>query len=151
MDKMLLRLQQTNGQTIGTEELRQIWFLLNSLEGIQKTLMVNDEKSPLQATDQRARSKEFQTTYRFEVVKIEKNSPLLLSVAIGLPYLTDKLLNHYFSEEQQEQGLKELISEMGNIDFDQKENQARWKSIWGGVKDGRKAIAALGLVYEFFN
>lgn len=150
MDKMLLRLEQTNERTIGTEELRQVWLLLNSLEGIQKTLMVNDEKSPLQSTSQRARSKEFKTTYRFEVVKIEKNSPVLLLVAVGLPYLTSELLDIYFSEEQQEQGLKKLISEMGNIDFDQKENQSRWKSIWTGVNHGRKAIRTLGLIYGFY-
>lgn len=150
MDKMLLRLEQTNGQPIGTPELKQLWLLLNSLEGIQKTLMVNDKKSPLQSNGQTARLKEFQTTYRFEVVKIEKNSPLLLLVAVGLPYLTSELLDHYFSQEQQEQGLKKLISEMGNIDFDQKENQARWKSIWTGVNHGRKAIRTLGLIYGFF-
>ena len=151
MDKTILRLEQTNEQPIGTPEVRQLWLLLNSLEGIQKALMVYGTHSPLQSPNVKERVKEFNAEYRLEVVKIEKNSPLLLSVAIGLPYLTDKLLNHYFSEEQQEQGLKNLISEMGSIDFDNAENQLLWERIWKGVKDGRKAIAALGLVYEFFN
>lgn len=150
MDKILLRLEQTNGQTIGTEELRQLWLLLNSLEGIQKTLMVYGTHSPLQSPNVEERLKEFKAEYRLEVVKIEKNSPLLLLVAVGLPYLTSELLDYYFSQEQQEQGLKKLISEMGNIDFDQKENQARWKKIWTGVNHGRNAIRTIGLIYGFF-
>ena len=149
-----LTLKQNNDRLLSVGQMHQIWLLLHSIEGIQKTLLIHGHESPFDKTEQRKKSafkKEFKAEYALLIERIDKQSPITIVLGIKACAITVQLLDLYFSENLQQDSLRKALEKLGVDLSSNDESRKLWKRIWKGVKHGKTAIKAMDLTFSLTN
>ena len=86
---------------------------------------------------------------RIKVSRINKNSLLEIELIFKQLGNTIEIIDLFFSEEQQESILKNLIGRIWSIDFNNENHKKLWEQFFSHYKNGRKIIKGLKLMIEF--
>ena len=133
-------------------DIRSIGHLLNGIEFFYKNNLYYSNKSiEFQNLTDIEKRRLYTKEYRITVSRINKNSPLEIELVIKQFGNALDIIDLFFSEEQQESILKNLIGRIWSIDFNDENNRKLWNQFFSYYKNGRKIIKGLKLIIDCKN
>lgn len=131
-------------------DIRLIGHLLNGIEFFYKhNLYYSKESIEFQNLTDVEKRRLYKKEYRIKVSRINKNSPLEIELIIKQLGNTIEIIDLFFSEEQQESILKNIIGRIWSIDFNDENYKKLWNQFFSYYKNGRKIIKGMKLMIEF--
>lgn len=155
MENQILLIRQSKNhykETIYIQDVRSIGHFLNGIELLYKSWLFNSKESTeFENQSLSEKKKLYNKEYRISVTRINKNSPLEVELVIKSLGLFIKLIDLFYSENQQEEYLKLEIGRLCDLNFNDEENEKLFQQILKYYNASKRLIKTLNLIIEIKN